>query len=341
MSDDEDDEDLPWFVRPVEPEEDDAAKPTSRSTSEAGTLEGWRAAEAANASALARAAAALARLDERGRMGAPIGRLTARFAAELMRRDGRMIRAETLAAHALGAAPEAASVTGDERYRAGRWIMRRLERRATFEGTPDIRSWLGWTASARTPEAALRAAIPRAAGADERIARWLALREELSPLHPLTRAAALGREWAREGPASPDQALIAALVAAKAGGETVGAAGAPFTPAAFRFPLRPRAAARDLADWLAAAEDGALAALRELTRIAEWRGWALAAVSGAPRAALVEAFAAHHALSVEMAAREIGKSNRRARELIGEAEAAGLAREITGGASFRFWTARL
>lgn len=373
--DDEGDDNLPWFVRPPESEEEEDAAPRPDVFGFPAAdqeIAAWAAAEAELMGPLGHVAHLIGRLDERlaidaTMVGAGEGPLAARqraaHAVDLLWTAGWTVRAEKLALHAAdGGAPRDVEANGRAGgYALGLWLLNRLARPADLTSSEGVAGFLGWS---QIGEPERRRELPerlqmivRAPDPAEReaaIARWLALNHALQGRHPLTRGAALAQWWARHGPEGHERGLAAALLGARRSvveEDARGRGGLVAAPIAMRFSGRARAggtadpgeAAQDLEDWLAASRRGADRALATAAALDVWRGGALAwaaKTKGETAARLVEALTRQEALSASMAAAALSVSQSTAERQLARLEAAGLAREITGGGSWRFWTAR-
>ncbi|MEM8756008.1 MAG: hypothetical protein AAGF90_23900, partial [Pseudomonadota bacterium] len=165
----EEDEETPWFVRPLE--DDEAEEDGGPADDVAAEIE---AAEGRGAARLADVARRIGRLDAAVAAGAPVARLRAMEAADLMWRRGRAVRAERLALYEVdGGAPR-----GDDPkdYALAFAALRRL--RAPLDaGSPEgVKAWLGWGEGATPPEALGRAMeAPDPAARDAALADWIAL----------------------------------------------------------------------------------------------------------------------------------------------------------------------
>lgn len=290
----------------------------------------WAAAEAALAAPLARAAARLGALDERLLHG-PAGwrqRLALVEAGELGWVAGARVAPERLA---LWLALRLGGVQADAQalLRLG-WAVRRLG---------------GGPGPEAGPAAFLDRQPPPGDWAGGGPGDWAAALAAAAGLHPLSRGALVFDRWSRAGPGHADDALEAAVAAARlAAGDCRG--GAVFAPLAMggagalraRGPLPER-----LARWYAGAASAALAGLRLLDGLEAWQARARAAtagLSGRTPGRLVALLAAWPLVSAPMAARLTGASRAAVQRNLARLEAAGLIREVTGQGRFRVWTAR-
>ncbi len=311
----------PWFVPPP-PDVSDTAwdMPGPRAARPGPAVSDWLAAEAGQGRALARAAAAFARLDERVAAG-PAGlvrRLALTEASAISWAAGGRVAEDRLALHDLDRADMARDDAGA--LAAAHWALRRLE------GGPG-------------PEAP---GFPGGDGLAEDPAwlRWQAGQGALAEALPLVRAAAAFPLWRAEGLGA--DVLEPAVIAARIGG--AGGRTLPFLPLArSAAPYTVGGSADDrLASWARAAETGALRALMDLDRLAAWATRAreaTAAMSGRTPGLLIDALLASPALSAGMAARLTGASRPGIRRNIARLAEAGMVQEITGQGRFRFWRA--
>ena len=309
----------PWFVPP-----DPAAAawdlPGPHAARPGPLPRDWLVAEARQCRALARAAAAFARLDERVAAGPPglARRLALAEASAISWQAGGRVAEDRLALHAV----DRADMVRDDAtaLAAAHWAFRRLEAApglddAAFLGRDDLAEDPAWL-------------------------RWQAGQGALDGALPLVRAAAAFHLWRAEGLGA--EVLEPAVLAARIGGSEGRAL--PFLPLARA--TAPYAAgggaAERLGAWAAAAETGCLRALMQLDRLAAWEARARAAtagMSGRTPGRLIDALLAWPVLSAGMAARATGASAPGIRRNIARLAEAGLVHEITGQGRFRFWRA--
>ena len=299
--------------------------------------EAYLDAQAGLAVALARAAAALAALDEAvRRTGQGMAERLALIEAEAMvRTEGGRAGREEIARHlaqALAADRHAPDIA------RGAWAARRLVRRPGPLG--ELRAFLGLH---RVDAPALPDTVqPRPVGEDFDLAA-AAFAEGLAPLataHPITRAVWAFELWSRAGLSAEGAVAEPAVAAARiAGGENRALGFAPFAPGRGCWERRGHADAR-LARWIAATEAGARTASMEISRVEAWQARAADAVAGmkarAP-ARLIDVLAARPMLTTETAARLAGMSRDSAERGLARLHGMGLVRELTGQGRFRIW----
>ncbi|MDK3073533.1 helix-turn-helix domain-containing protein [Sedimentitalea sp. JM2-8] len=303
----------------------------------------WRDAEARCYRGLLDAAQAVARFGERLRRcpeGA-VRRIALRSVAAALHGEGTWLPPEQIALYQvlrIGADDSARDLA-----RAG-WAVRRLCGGAGAPGPLDgLHGFLGRD-TVQNPQAPPGEDRPVGAELDLLGDRWAAAVAALADLHPLTRAAYGFAVWRGEA-LTPWDDLLEPAVAAM----LVGAGGlAPFLPLAVGHRLDrgalapgPEAVQARLAQFLAAAEAGALAALRDLARLIDWAaraGAATADLSGKTPPALIDALTRFPVVSAELVAETAGCSRPAARRNLALFTRCGLIREITGQDRYRFWT---
>lgn len=304
----------------------------------------WRAAEARCYRDLLDAGQALARFGERLRR-CPAGtdrRIALRSVAAALHGEGTWLPPEQIALYQV--LRIAADDSARDLARAG-WAVRRLCGGARAAGPLDgLHRFLGRD-TVQDPQAPPGEDRPVGAELDLLSDRWAGAVAAVSDLHPLTRAAYGFAAWRGEGLTLWDDLLEPAVAAM-----LIGASGlAPFLPLAVghrldRGALAPgsEAVQARLAQFLAAAEAGASAALRDLARIIDWAARARAAtsdLSGKTPPALIDALTRFPVVSAELVAETAGCSRPSARRNLAVFTDRGLIREITGQDRYRFWTA--
>lgn len=326
--------DRPWFLREP-PEVDDPPLPRAdrRPLFDA---RDWLRAEAGAGRALAEAAAAFARLDERVLAEGQGERLALMETAGLMRAEGARVPAERIALYAALRVSAVADDPGELATAA--WAARALAGGPSPE--EDLRGFLGRRRIAAAAGAGER---PSGAELDARAAEWRAALAPLAEAHPLTRAAATFRAWRLWELSGPGGAAEAGAAAARIGaGAAEGLRFAPLTLGAGSLPPAAPDVRERLEAWLIGTAAACRRALVEAKRVSAWRARAAeatAGLSGRTPGRLIAALAATPALSAEMAAASCGVSRAAALRNLALFERMGLAREITGQARFRFWTA--
>jgi hypothetical protein len=329
-------EDL-WFLPP--PEEEDALHhaPLPRADRTALIdLRGWRAAQADLAAELAEAAALAGALDERLR-AAPDGwrqRLAVNEAAELSWWSGDRIPAERLS---LWIGFRLAGVQDDNLALAqAGWAVRRLG----GGPAPDDGGW----------GPGLTAFLGRGTGTDAASADAVADLAEVmagcAGLHPICGAALLFHTWRMVGTQTASRDIEAAVMAARFAARG-GRGGAAFLPLALAggAGLRATGPVQDrLAAWCRGIEQGALAALLHLERLAEWERRAtgtLADLSGKTPPEMIRLMRDWPMISAPMAEQLSSSGRATVQRNLDLMQARGLIREVTGQGRYRVWAARL
>ena len=326
-----------WFL-PGPPEEADDAPFPRADRRLLIDPEAWRRAEADLAPQLARAAAALAMLDQqcRGLGEGAMERLALIEVEAMLWAQGARIRREQIAAYLSGAG----GPSGD-RPELGQaaWAYRRMLARPG--PLPGLRGFLGLVDVSLfdLPEAL----SPRPKGAEFDLAEGLFADglAAMADCHPLTQAGYGLALWRLAGLSAPDDLVEPATAAARIAAQECRALGfAPLAPGrgAWRSGTQPT----HLRDWLAAIRSGAQTAMLELNRVELWATTARSAtakIKGDTPAKLIAALAASPILTTEAAATLTGISRDSAERGLARLLAMGLVREITGGKRFRLWTA--
>jgi hypothetical protein len=299
----------------------------------------WAAVEGRTGRALAEAAAAVARLDERvAALPGAASRLALDEASGLQWITGAGVAVDRLALYDVLRLTRMADAHRD--FAAAHWACRRLKGGVGPLGT-DLGAFLGRHG---TGEDGLGDLSPRPTGAvfAGLAADWQAA-VRAGDLHPLTRGAVAFFGWRALMLSGPEGALEAAVAAARVGAG--GLRALPFVPLAVAgrglWRVGGTEAERLLA-WLRAVETAAVHARLMLDRLSAWEDRAragTAALSGRTPGRLIAALLATPVLSVGMAARLTGASQATALRTIARFEAQGLVREITGQGRFRVWAA--
>ncbi|MEM6489925.1 MAG: helix-turn-helix domain-containing protein, partial [Pseudomonadota bacterium] len=264
--------------------------------------------------------------------------------ADLVWAEGQRVRPEKLAlvdCDRLGRTDDDAAILG----RAASALRRALTAPAPLDTADAVAAALGCRSvgpdGVSAAEDAWRTMLPPLAA--ERAEGWLAA---LAPLdaHPLTRAGFGFRVWLRGDPERflEPAALAGSLVLARQRPDIE--AGLTFLPIALGRP--PTAlryggpAALCLDAWLAAVTGAATTARQRLAQLDDWRSKAAHATTamrgrGAP--ALADLLLTRPVVSAPVAARALGLTAARSRELLAAFERLGLVRELTGQGRFRYW----
>lgn len=330
----------------------------------------WVAAERGAGRALAEAAEAVGRLDERLRRAPEPTRLAwrERLALEdisaLLWAEGVRLRPETLALADAGRLGR----TEDEDWVIARaqWAQRRLAGQGEVpRNARAVPAFLGRTSRTDDvlPGGVLQndvlpgdpgwgdlpeALIPP--GPDDRLAAsWCAAMAALADAHPLTRSAAAFHLWRGQGLSAPEMWLEPGVIAARvaASGTRGGLASVPLLAGSDRALVQPGGdAAEKLGRWLAGLARAAGQAQMALDRIEAWHAAARGRAErfkgglkgkGAP--ALIDLLSARPIASARDVATALEISRVQARTLLNRFEALGLVRELTGQGRFRYWTA--
>jgi len=309
-------------------------------------LRAWRDAEHALGDDLAKATAALARLDERllvhPHRAALIARLAILEVCDLSWADGADIPIERLALYRVA---RSGGGQGDARglLRAD-WAIRRLTREdVDLDGRDALITFLGLAIN-QSADDELMDLIDRALGPlfVHELDTWIGILRGGADLHPLTRAAIGYQFWKFLELSRGTDMIEPAVIAARLG--AAGLEALPFVPIATRnrralqnLGLTPD---RRLPAWLTRVAAACDAARRELIRLDAWQGRALEAVSGISGktpARLLDALMVHPVVSAKMLAEEGGASPASALRALVKFEEIGLTREVTGGRRFRYW----
>ncbi len=345
-----DDDDPPWFIRPLEEKEPEARPALSPGLNpDLETIAAdWRAAEAQLVRPIADASLLLGRLAERQALGASADRLRCREVSDLMWRVGHPVRVERLALYDLdGGVVRGARA---ESYALAHWTLRRLRGAPDLTSIEGLRDWLGWGPRQGVVPDELTAVIdvPSGAEVEAALARWLALARALEGCTGLTRGAALAFHWGHDPAFGRARESTAMMIGALIAGEGA----LPFAPVAIgagrsggpRVTAVGQGAEADLTAWVAATHSATERALLDLNAQALWReraGAVAATIRGRVAGEMVDALAGQVALSASMASALIGCTPESAERALVKLEGAGLAREITGGRRWRFWCARV
>ena len=311
-------------------------------------LRRWRDAENQLGTELAKATAAIARLDERllvhPHRGALITRLAIQEVCDLSWADGADIRIERLALYRVA---RNGGGQGDARglLRAD-WAIRRLIRGdVDLDDRNALIAFLGLAIN-QCADDALMDLIDRALGPlfVHELDTWIDILRGGADLHPLTRAAVGYQFWKFLELSRGTDMIEPAVIAARLG--AAGCEALPFVPIAIRnrralqnLGINPE---QRLEAWLTRVTAACEAARRELIRIDVWQGRAgeaIARMSGKTPARLVEALIAHPVVSVRMLAEEGDVSSASAGRALAKFEEIELTIEVTGGGRFRYWRA--
>ncbi|MCK0103905.1 hypothetical protein [Pseudohalocynthiibacter sp. F2068] len=330
-------EDL-WFLPELDAAEQAADLPWRVADVEKSDVETWRAAEAANAVALARAAAAFGALDERLRHAAKGAqhRIGLMQVAELSWHLGDRLTEDRIALFLAARITRAGSdIAGFAR--AG-WAHRRL-----LDGQGALPGELGeFLGRVPVPEVAPRDLIERPQGAEFAALEdrfWAAL-AEMQENHPITRAAYAWALWHRFDLSGDTARIEGAVVVSKIGAEN-SRGGARFLQFDGATPIGTPDV--QLGKFYAGTETFCLRAMMELDRITAWQRKATAAtahLSGRTPARLIKALAIWPMLSAEALELQTGASRAAVQRNLDKLSELGLVREVTGQGRFRMWKAK-
>ena len=309
-------------------------------------LRAWREAEQTVGHELAKATAAIARLDERllvhPHRDALVARLAMLEVCDLSWADGADIPIERLALYRVA---RSGGGEGDARglLRAD-WAIRRLTRTDVDLNDRDaLIAFLGLAIN-QSADDELMDLIDRALGPlfVHELDTWIEIMRGGADLHPLTRAAIGYQFWKFLELSRGTDMIEPAVMAARLGAE--GCEALPFVPIATRnrralqnLGLKPE---QRLQAWLIRVTAACTAARRELIELNAWQGRAREAVSGITGktpARLLDALITHPVVSSRMLAEEGGVSAASAGRALALFEELGLAKEVTGGGRFRYW----
>lgn len=302
----------------------------------------WLAAQQVHSGALARASAAIGRLD------ATLAAMTAEGQEGATRRlglieleamlwaQGTPLRREEIGREVM----DARAGTDLEAMRLARWGLRRLEGQG---GLTDLRGFLGLHRSDTPGLADLMVARPVGEAFDAGAAEYLAAAGALAGIEPAARAPALRAAWRLADLSAPECLAEPACWTARDMAE--GCEALRFVPLGRHGRnvwIDGGAPAQRMQRQLEAVAQGAQDARRELVRIADWavraRG-AVAGIKGDNPARVIAALAAHPLMSTAMVESATGISRDTAERLLARMQLMGLVREITGGRRFRLWAA--
>jgi len=307
----------------------------------------WLEAAHAVPNELARAAAALARLEARlayDPNAAPFARrLAFEEVAGLLWLQGDHGSIDDLALYDLGVR----AASGPRDFFAA-WALRRLRAATPFEPEAltvgELRDFVGARVTETDEESRDLFERPLGPEFDEALEDWRGFAQALESAHPLLKAPALFAAWRALTLSEPTDMLTPLVVAGRvgAGPQRSSLGFAPIARAARRrgallggFSIESR-----LSAWLDAVADSCLEASLELDRLAAWCDRAEVVASGSKAGrALVALCAASPVISSNAVAEYAGMTpqgvNVAARALLG----AGVLREVSGRTRYRLWAA--
>ncbi|SMO43313.1 MarR family transcriptional regulator [Paracoccus laeviglucosivorans] len=302
----------------------------------------WLAAQRDAAGPLARAAAAVGRLDATIAALAPDARdgATRRLALieleAMLWAQGTPLRREEIGRDVM----EGRAGTDLEAMRLARWGLRRLEGQGTLS---DLRGFLGLYRSDGIGLAEPLAARPVGEAFDAGAAEFHAAAGALAGIEPAARAPALRAAWRLCDLSAPECLVEPACWTARDMAE--GCEVLRFVPLGRHGRsvwIDGGAALPRVQRQLQAVEQGATDARRELRRIADWAiraRDAVAGIKGDNPARVIAALAAHPLMTTAMVEEATATSRDTAERLLARMQSMGLIREITGARRFRLWTA--
>jgi len=302
----------------------------------------WIAAESYLGQSLTRAAATLARLDERlrGNTAGLAERLALMEVAEQLWAQGNWVAAEKIALYRflrLSTLKDAQSLSQAD------WAVRRML--STQTPKRGLAEFLG---RHKTPMDGLENIGKRPIGPEfiQIEKHWFELQSEASVTHPLTRAAIGFFGWRAFGLSEPGTVLEPMAAVSTMGSEPRRGA-LTFLPVAlgdkylFAQSGPPK---QRLRNWFTALENGGLRCLLHLDRLESWHTQAKQQtrdLSGKTPPALISAILQTPLISSELTARMIGVSKVSAHRNLTLFAKRGLLREVTGKSRYRFWAAAI
>lgn len=299
--------------------------------------EGWRAAQAQHATALARAALAVGQLDM---MVAQIGvgaleRLALREAAALLWAAGKSVSLEDIARDHF-----AARADGDPLdLQTARWALRRLMGQG---GIDDLAAFLGLHLT--ETETSLTRGPSRLSGLffEEAAQEFLRHVSSLADAHAFTRGAYARFLWALSDLSVEGDMVEGAVWAARHMAQDCMTL--TFLPLGQEGRRITGLGVSTFPTLLAAIEAGAIAARAELHRLSQWRDQAHAAtagIKGKNAGRIIEMLFAKPHATTQMVEATTGVSRDTAERLLARLHHMGLVREVTGAKRFRIWAAQL
>ncbi|WP_336420721.1 hypothetical protein [Roseovarius sp. D22-M7] len=331
--DDEIAEEELWFLPGPMEEEPDFLPPLPRAEAdERAQIAGWELTQGEQAAHLGRVAARFGALDERLRRG-PEGwrhRLALIEASELSWLTECRVSTDRLGLwHAMRISAASDDTSALQR---ATWAFRRLAGGPGPE--PDLAGFLG------------RQEIPRQDPLSEKVATWNAIMSAAGRLHPIVRACFAFYLWPLTGIGIEDDRLEGAVVAGRISASE-GQGGILFVPVLMGGAGTLRGGgdpAERLRNWLKAAEQGLVRAMRHIDQLERWEDTArdrAACLSGRTPSRLIEAFCSWPLITAPMAEKFTGVSRAAIQRNLAWFEAQGLVTEVTGQGRFRIWRAVL
>lgn len=310
----------------------------------------WLQAEGRAGRALAEAAEAVARLDERLRRVPEATRLAwqERLALDqvsgLLWAEGVRLRPEILAladADRLGRTEDEAHVLA-----RAHWAQRRLMGQGAAPEIAGVAAFLGKTDAGEGGWGDLPEALIPAAPDPGAEAAWRDAMTALEGAHVLTRSAAAFHLWRGLGLSRLDAWLEPGVAASRIAAEAArgGLMAVPLITGSERALDGRGGAGERLQTWLSGLTQAADHVQMALDRIEAWQARAYSDASGlkgkgAP--ALIALLAARPVVSAKDVSASLDLSPVQARTLLNRLHALGLTRELTGHSRFRFWQASM
>lgn len=297
----------------------------------------WLRAEDGQGRALANAASAFARLDERVR-SAPDGlseRLALLEVADLLWAQGDRVPLERIALYRYA---RESTLANAQALSSADWALRRMLGR--LQPIDGLHAFLG---RQKVEEDGLSEISTRAVGAafEGVAADWFGVMEEMRDAHPITQAAAAFNAWRIFELSAPGDLLEGAVAAGKLG--ATGGKALRFLPIAMgdRHTMGQGGSPEErLTDWYKSVENASLRGLMVLDQLEAWRVRATretAGLSGKTPPLLIEAFVRAPIISAEMVAEITCVSKAAVQRNLVKLKRRGLIREITGQGRYRFW----
>lgn len=322
-----------WFLPgPMEDEPDHLSPLPRADADERSQITGWELAQGEQAAHLGRVSARFGALDERLRRG-PEGwrhRLALIEASELSWLTGCRVSQDRLGLwHAMRISAASDDTSALQRTA---WAFRRLAGGPGPE--PDLAGFLGRRES---PEQDLLS---------EKIATWNAIMSAAGTLHPIVRACFAFHLWPLTGISIEGSRLEGAVVAGRISASD-GQEGILFVPVLMGGAGSLRGGgdpAERLRNWLKAAEQGLVRAMRHIDQLERWETTArdrAARLSGRTPPRLIEIFCSWPLVSAPMAEELTGVSRAAIQRNLAWLEAQGLVKEVTGQGRFRVWRAKM
>jgi hypothetical protein len=303
----------------------------------------WLTAESRLGRELARAAATLARLDERlrGQASGLVERLALQEVAEQLWAQGNWVDPERLALYRFSRL----STLQDAQYLSqADWAVRRMLSTHIMP-TDGLTAFLG---RHETTLDGLEDIGKRPVGSEfgKLETDWFEQQQQSAAAHPITRAAIGFFGWRALGLSEPG-AVLEPMAAISGIGTAEHRGSLSFLPVALgdRYIFAQGGSTHQrLQNWFDATENGALRCLLHLDRLQAWHTQAIRKtrdLSGKTPPALITAILLAPLVSTEQISRMTGVSKVSAHRNLTLFTDRNLLREVTGKSRYRFWTARI